>query len=80
MTKQELQEENNLLREYIIQMHGPEVLDRLKLEYAVQKTNDALSLEYRTDQYRRMEHAIYQLYQLRSSVEKKNKKENTTVV
>lgn len=62
MTKQQLQEENNLLREYIIQMHGPEVLDRLKLEYAVQKTNDALSLEYRTEQYQRMERAIKRTY------------------
>lgn len=35
-------------------MHGQPALDRLELEYAVQRTNDILGLEYRNNEFLEM--------------------------
>ena len=40
-------EKLELYKQFILHMHGKQALDRLELEYAVQKTNDML--EYRDE-------------------------------
>lgn len=49
----QLKEQNELYKQFIVLNHGQHTLDRLNLEYAVQKTNAMLEIRD-TDEFERM--------------------------